>query len=136
MSWEIKGGLNVRAKATEAIDNLTWLTDNHWMLNTEEIYRIDAIKNASEWKVKAFDWLAQKRAKYDSHYAEVKSLQGRMAQTAKQISDIEANKALKKLNRDESLLEENARLKDELYWLHTELSGLKQTAKCKEAAKR
>lgn len=136
MSWHITGNLSPRAKSKQAIENLAWLNKHHWKLNVEEIYRLDAINKADEWYLKAFDYLHQKRMKHDAEYAEIKSLQNRMAQTAKQIEALEASKAKKQLERDETLLEQNARLKDEMHWLKVELSGLRQTTAIKQKAMR
>ena len=128
MSWLIQGSLDTRDKVSKAEEDLAWLKENHWRLNCEEIYRIDEIKGASVWKIKAFEYLEAKRMKYDDDYKEVRSLEIRMNRTANQLRDIEAKAARAKLQSEESLLEENARLNDENHWLRTELEGLKQTA--------
>ena len=119
--------LNVREKVSKALDNLSWLKTNSHLLTGSEIVRIDAIERAAEWKMKAFDYLEAKRLKYDEPYAEIKDLQNRMGQTAKALRDYEAEKAWKQLVQEEDLIEQNARLLDEIYWLKTELSGLRQT---------
>ena len=111
----------------KAEDNLKWLKAHSHLLTGSEIIRIDAIDKAIEWKVRAFDYLEGKRVKYDEPYAEIKDLQNRMAKTAKDLRDWEADKAWEQLNQEEDLLEQNARLLDEIYWLKTELSGMKQT---------
>ena len=66
--------------------------------------------------------------KHDAEYCEIKSLQNRMDQTYQQIKNWEAEKAQKQ-SKEESLIEENARLMDEIHWPETELSGLRQTLK-------
>ena len=119
--------LSIREKVTKALDNLSWLKAHSTLLTGSEIVRIDAIERAAEWKMKAFDYLEAKRVKYDEPYAEIKDLQNRMAETAKDLRDWEADKAWKQLNQEEDLIEQNARLLDEIYWLKTELSGMKQT---------
>ena len=67
--------------------------------------------------------------KHDAEYCEIKTLQNWMDQTHQQIKNWEAEKAQKQLQKEESLIEENARLMDEIHWLKTELSGLRQTLK-------
>ena len=128
MSWLINGSLNTRDKVSKAEEHLAWLKENHWQLNCEEIYRLDEIRKAPVWKLKAFEYVEAKRMKYDADYKAVRSLEIRMNRTANQLRDIEAKAAQAKLQSEESLLEENARLNDENHWLRTELSGLKQTA--------
>ena len=128
--------LSIREKVTKALDNLSWLKTNSYLLSGSEIVRIDAIERAAEWKMKAFDYLEAKRVKYDEPYAEIKDLQNRMAKTAKDLRDWEADKAWEQLNQEEDLLEQNARLLDEIYWLKTELSGMKQTQAIVDKARR
>ena len=128
--------LSIREKVTKALDNLSWLKTNSHLLSGSEIVRIDAIERAAEWKMKAFDYLEAKRVKYDEPYAEIKDLQNRMAKTAKDLRDWEADKAWEQLNQEEDLLEQNARLLDEIYWLKTELSGMKQTQAIVDKARR
>ena len=128
--------LSIREKVTKALDNLSWLKTNSHLLSGSEIVRIDAIERAAEWKMKAFDYLEAKRVKYDEPYAEIKDLQNRMAKTAKDLRDWEADKAWEQLNQEEDILEQNARLLDEIYWLKTELSGMKQTQAIVDKARR
>ena len=128
--------LSIREKVTKALDNLSWLKAHSTLLTGSEIVRIDAIERAAEWKMKAFDYLEAKRVKYDEPYAEIKDLQNRMAKTAKDLRDWEADKAWEQLNQEEDLLEQNARLLDEIYWLKTELSGMKQTQAIVDKARR
>jgi len=127
MSWQIEGSLNSRDRVSKAKDNLTFLQANHDKLTGTEIIRIEAIANNTIWKLAAFYYLEQKRQKYDVEYAEIKHLETKVNQTAKAIRDYEADKALEQLKHDENLIETNAKLIDEIYWLRTELSGLKQT---------
>ncbi len=128
MGWLINGSLNTRDKVSKAEEHLAWLKENHWRLDCEEIYRLDEIRKAPVWKLKAFEYLEANRMRYDDDYKEVRSLEIKMNRTASQLKDIEAKAAQAKLQSEESLLEENARLNDENYWLRTELEGLKQTA--------
>lgn len=127
MSWSVEGSFNARDKVSRALTNLEWLKENSDLLTGSEIYRMEAIRGAATWRVKAFEWLEQKRQKYDADYAEIKSLEIRMNQTAKALRDFEAEKAQRNLKADEDLLEANRKLAEENYWLKTELSGLKQT---------
>ena len=129
MNWTIEGQFNARERVSQALENLKWLEANHWRLNVDEIYRLDEIKKATVWKIPAFSYLHRKRMKHDAEYCEIKSLQNRMDQTHQQIKNWEAEKAQKQLQKEESLIEENARLMDEIHWLKTELSGLRQTMK-------
>ena len=118
---------DVREKVSKSLEHLNWLKANSHLLNVEEIYCVDEILNAKVWKVRAFDYLEAKRVKYDEPYAEIKHLENRMNKTAADLKNFEADRAQKKLNIEDDLLEQNARLIDEVYWLKTELSGLKQT---------
>ena len=128
MGWLIQGSFSPREKVNKAEEHLAWLKDNHWRLCCDEIYRIDAIRKAPVWMVKAFEYLETKRMKYDEDYKQVRSVENRMNQTAKQLKELEAKAAQTKLQTEENLLEENTRLNDENYWLRVELEGLKQTA--------
>ena len=73
---------------------------------------------------------------HDADYAEIKHLQNRMNKTAAELKNFEADRAQRKLNIEEDLLEQNARLLDEIYWLKTELSGMKQTQAIVDKARR
>ena len=136
MSWQVEGNLNARERVSQALENLNWLDENHWRLNVDEIYRLNAIKKATVWRVEAFRYLEKKRMLHDDDYKDIKSLQNRMGKTQQAIKEWEANKAQEQLRSNESLMEENARLMDEIHWLKTELSGLKQTLKWSQRAKR
>ena len=90
----------------------------------------------NKMRVEAFRYLEKKRMLHDDDYRDIKSLQNRMGKTQQAIKEWEANKAQEQLRSDESLIEENARLMDEIHWLKTELSGLSQTLKWSQRAKR
>ena len=136
MGWVIYGSFNAREKVNKAEEHLLWLKDNHWRLNCEEVYRIDAIRKAPVWMVKAFEYLDAKRMKYDEDYKQLLSVENKMSQTAKQIRELEAKAAQANLQSEENLLEENSRLNDENYWLRVELQGLKQTSSINQKSRR
>ena len=127
---------DVREKVSKSLEHLDWLKANSHLLNVQEIYRIEEIIKAKIWKVGAFDYLEKKRMFYDANYAEIKHLQNRINKTAAELKNFEANRAQKKLNLEEDLLKQNAKLLDEIYWLKTELSGLKQTQSWNDKARR
>ena len=127
---------DVREKVSQSLEHLNWLKAHSHLLGVEEIYRIDEIIKAKVWKVGAFDYLEKKRMFHDADYAEIKHLQNRMNKTAAELKNFEADRAQRKLNIEEDLLEQNARLLDEIYWLKTELSGMKQTQAIVDKARR
>ena len=132
-----------RQNIIHAQNHLDWLKANSFLLNVEEIYNIDQMRNAKVWKKKGLEYLEEKRMLHDTGYRQIKDLENRMNKTATALKNFEANKAQKQHSAGEDLLDKYNQVQelykraiDDLYWVQVELSGLKQTLSWNDKARK
>jgi hypothetical protein len=82
-----------RSYKIRANENFEFLCAIRSNLNSEERERLLALSSpTSLWKFLAFDWLENKRAKYDPSYAELRIKEQALAKANSRLRELERNK--------------------------------------------
>jgi hypothetical protein len=92
-----------RSYKIRANDNFEFLCAIRSNLNSEERERLLALSSPTAmWKFLAFDWLENKRAKYDPSYASLREKELALARATKRLQQLEQEAALLAMARLEN----------------------------------
>jgi hypothetical protein len=89
-----------RSYKIRANENFEFLCAIRSNLNSEERERLLALSSpTSLWKFLAFDWLENKRAKYDPSYAELRIKEQALAKANSRLRELEQEQALRSMDK-------------------------------------